>query len=50
MPAEGSVIMKQFIRVLFWIAIACAAAVSVRRAVQIYQTKYAPRYLKGNAG
>jgi hypothetical protein len=42
--------MKHLIRILLCIVIACAALYSVRYAVQIYRTKYAPRYLNGNAG
>ena len=42
--------MKQIIRILLCIVIACAAAFSVRRVIQLYRTKYAPRYFNGNAG
>lgn len=41
--------MKKFLRIVFLIIIICSAAISVRYAVEIYRTKYAPRYLKGNA-
>ena len=49
-PAEGSVSMKHLIRILLLMVIACAALYSVTYAVRIYRTKYAPRYLNGNAG
>ena len=42
--------MKQFLRIVFLLIIICSAAVSINYAVQVYRTKYAPRYLKGNAG
>lgn len=38
--------MKQFLRILFLIVIVCSAAVSVNYAVQLYRTKYTPRYLR----
>lgn len=41
--------MKSFIRILFLIVIICSAVISVRYAVELYRSKYTPRYLKGNA-
>ncbi len=41
--------MKLTLRILFLLAIACCAAVSVKYAVNLYHERYAPRYLKGNA-
>ena len=41
--------MKNCLRILFLIVIICSAAVSVKYAVDLYRTKYTPRYLKGNA-
>ena len=31
------------------LVIICSAVISVRYAVELYRSKYAPRYLKGNA-
>lgn len=42
--------MKQFLRIVFLLIIICSAVISVHYAAQLYRTKYAPRYLKGNAG
>lgn len=41
--------MKKILRFIFLIIILCSALISVRYAVEIYRTKYAPRYIKGNA-
>lgn len=41
--------MKVALRILFLLAIACSAAISVTYAVNLYRERYAPRYLKGNA-
>jgi hypothetical protein len=41
--------MKYFIRIIFLLIIVFCALISVRYAVELYRTKYAPRYLKGNA-
>lgn len=41
--------MKKCMRIMFLIVILCSAAVSVKYAVELYRTKYTPRYLKGNA-
>lgn len=41
--------MKTVCKLTLWLIIICSAAVSVHYAVQLYRTKYAPRYLKGNA-
>lgn len=41
--------MKRFLRIIFLFVILCSALISVRYAVELYRTKYAPRYLKGNA-
>lgn len=41
--------MKYFVRIIFLLIIICCALISVRYAVELYRTKYAPRYLKGNA-
>ena len=42
--------MKKLLRILFLLVILCSAVLSVSYAVQVYRGKYAPRYLKGNAG
>ena len=41
--------MKYFLRIVFLLVIICSALVSVRYAVEMYRSKYATRYLKGNA-
>ena len=41
--------MKKFIQIMLLLVIVCSAAVSVSYAVELYRTKYTPRYLKGNA-
>jgi hypothetical protein len=41
--------MKMTLRILLLLAIVCSAAVSVKYASDLYHTRYAPRYLKGNA-
>jgi len=41
--------MKGFCKAMLWIIIILSAAVSVHYAAELYRTKYAPRYLKGNA-
>lgn len=41
--------MKQFLRILLLIVIVCSAVISVRYAVELYRTKYRPRYFNGNA-
>lgn len=41
--------MKNFLRIIFLLIICCCALISVRYAIEMYRTKYAPRYLKGNA-
>ncbi len=41
--------MKYVIRILMLIAVIFCVFISVRYAVEMYRTKYAPRYLKGNA-
>lgn len=41
--------MKQFLRITFLIVIILSALISVRYAIDLYRTKYTPRYLNGNA-
>ena len=41
--------MKTFCKILLLTVIVCCAAISVHYAAELYRTKYAPRYLKGNA-
>ncbi len=41
--------MKKFLRTVFLIVIIFSALISVRYAIDLYRTKYVPRYLKGNA-
>ena len=41
--------LKYFLRIVFLLVIVCSALISVRYAVEMYRTKYAPRYLKGDA-
>ncbi len=41
--------MKKFLRIMFLIVIILSALISVRYAIDLYRTKYTPRYLKGNA-
>lgn len=38
--------MKKFLKIVFLLIIICSAAVSVNYAMQVYRTKYAPRYLR----
>ena len=40
--------MKKFLRIIFLIVIILSALISVRYAIDLYRTKYTPRYLKGN--
>lgn len=40
---------KTILRCIFLLIIICSEVVSVRYAIEIYRTKYTPRYLKGNA-
>jgi hypothetical protein len=40
--------MKRLMQLVFLMIIACSAAVSVHYAMELYRTKYTPRYLKGN--
>ncbi len=40
--------MKSVVRYLLLAVIVCSAVISVRYAVELYQTKYAPRYLDGS--
>lgn len=42
--------MKIFRRILLLAVIAAVAAISAQYAARLYREKYAPRYLKGNAG
>lgn len=46
---KGALIMKKFLRTVFLIVIIFSALISVRYAIDLYRTKYVPRYLKGNA-
>ena len=46
---NGALIMKKFLRIMFLIVIILSALISVRYAIDLYRTKYTPRYLKGNA-
>ncbi len=41
--------MKKIIRIVFLIVIIFSALISVRYAIDLYRTKYSPRYLNGNA-
>jgi len=41
--------MKQFVKFFLLAVILCTAVVSVIYAVQLYRTKYRPRYFNGNA-
>ena len=38
--------MKRFLKIVFLLVIVCSAAISVNYALQVYRTKYAPRYLR----
>ena len=42
--------MKAVCKTLLFIVIAAGTVFSVYHAIQLYRSKYAPRYLKGNAG
>lgn len=48
-PAGRSVYMKAVCKTLLFIVIAAGAVFSVYHAIKLYRSKYAPRYLKGNA-
>lgn len=39
--------MKKLIRFMLLAVIVCSAVVSLRCAMELYRTKYAPRYLAG---
>ncbi len=41
--------MKQFVKIVLLVAIFCTAVISVRYAMELYRTKYRPRYFTGNA-
>ncbi len=41
--------MKKLLRTIFMMIIIFSALISVRYAIDLYRTKYVPRYLKGNA-
>lgn len=41
--------MKQFLKILLLVVIVCSAVISVRYALELYRTKYRPRYFTGNA-
>lgn len=45
---ERALKMKRLMQCVFLMIIACSAAVSVHYAMELYRTKYTPRYLKGN--
>lgn len=40
--------MKRFMKVMLLCLIACTAVISAHYAVQLYRTKYCPRYFNGN--
>lgn len=41
--------MKKLIQIMLLVVIACSAVISIQYAVELYRTKYAPRYLSGRA-
>ncbi|MCQ2417970.1 MAG: hypothetical protein MJ071_09230 [Oscillospiraceae bacterium] len=41
--------MKKCFSFIAWAVILCSALTSVAYALELYRTKYAPKYLKGDA-